>query len=238
MTKNTEMIDGAKAGLVPALSAAPFGALFGAVAISHGQSVFEAVMMSITIFAGASQLVGIELFGQRVAPWLIVLSVVAVNFRHVLYSAALTPVLAHFSLPRKMVAFFFMTDPQFAESLKRHEAGTPVTFAWYMGAAITIYGLWNVMTLIGALLGGFIQDPKALGLDVLLPIYFLSLVMGFRSRPNYLSIVAVSALASVLAYATVGSPWHVSCGALAGIALAAILPPKKTTDTVSEVSSS
>ena len=33
-------------------------------------------------------MVGIELFGQKVAPWLIVLSIFAVNFRHVLYSAA------------------------------------------------------------------------------------------------------------------------------------------------------
>ena len=44
--------------------------------------------MSATVYAGASQMVGIELFGNKVPPWLIVLSIFAVNFRHVLYSAS------------------------------------------------------------------------------------------------------------------------------------------------------
>lgn len=226
MTDKPEFILGIRDGVVPALSAAPFGLLFGAVAVANGQSVVEASVMSLTIFAGASQLVGIELFGNRVAVWLIILSIVAVNFRHVLYSAALTPVIGHFPLPRKLIAFFLMTDPQFAEAVKRHENGTHVTFAWYMGAGIFIYVLWNIMTLIGAALGGLIENPEAIGLDILLPIYFLNLVMGFRKRPNYLPVVATSAIASVLAYITIGSPWHVSFGAIAGIALAAALPPK------------
>ena len=54
--------------------------------------------MSATVYGGASQMVGIELFGQKIAPWLIVLSIFAVNFRHVLYSAALGRRLAHWPL--------------------------------------------------------------------------------------------------------------------------------------------
>ena len=60
-----------------------------------------------------------------------------------------------------------------------------------------------------------------MGLDFLLTIYFLGLVMSFRKRPFWLPVVIVSALASVLAYKTVGSPWHVSLGALAGVVFAA-----------------
>ena len=40
--------------------------------------------------------------------------------------------------------------------------------------------------------------------------------------------MAVSAAASILAYKFVGSPWHVSLGALAGVALAVILPPHRS----------
>jgi predicted branched-subunit amino acid permease len=71
------------------VSSAPFAMLFGALAVANGLSVFEATLMSLTVFGGASQMVGIELFGQKVAPWLVVLSIFAVNFRHVLYSAAI-----------------------------------------------------------------------------------------------------------------------------------------------------
>lgn len=74
------------------------------------------------------------------------------------------------------------------------------------------------------MLGGFIGDPNAIGLDILLPTYFLGIVLGFRKRDNFLPVALVSAVASVLAYRYVGSPWHVSLGAAVGIVLAAVLP--------------
>lgn len=70
------------------------------------------------------------------------------------------------------------------------------------------------------------KDPHAYGIDFLLPIYFLGMVMGFRDRPQWAMVVGASAVASVAAWHLVGSPWHVSLGALAGVALAAALPPK------------
>ncbi|MDR7035074.1 putative branched-subunit amino acid permease [Mesorhizobium sp. BE184] len=74
--------------------------------------------------------------------------------------------------------------------------------------------------------GSLIPDTHALGIDFLLPIYFLGLVMGFRKRPLWLPVVAASAVASIIAYKTVGSPWHVTIGAMAGILFAAIVPAK------------
>lgn len=210
---------------VPVLiGAGPFGLLFGALAVENGMTVWDAALKSATIFAGASQMVGLELFGTKVAPWLIVLSIFAVNFRHILYSASIGPKIAHFSVLQKAVAFFFLTDPQFAESEKRHERGRSISFAWFMGMAGPVYVLWIVETVIGALFGRLIPDPHALGIDFLLPIYFLALVMGFRRRRNWTPVVLVSGVASVVVYYSVGSPWHVSLGAAVGIALAALLP--------------
>ncbi|MCM2294243.1 AzlC family ABC transporter permease [Allorhizobium sp. BGMRC 0089] len=219
--------DGVRDSLAITLSTLPFAALFGAVAASHGQSIVEATVMSATIFAGASQLVGVDLFGHEVPAWLIVLSVFAVNFRHILYSAAIGPAFRSLSGWQKGIAFFFMTDPQFAEAIKRDERGKKVSFAWYMGFALTIYIPWVGFTTLGALFSNLIKDPQAVGLDVLLPVYFMGSVLGFRRRPNFLIVVAVSAVASVIAMHMVGSPWHVSLGALAGVITAAILPPRK-----------
>jgi predicted branched-subunit amino acid permease len=70
--------------------------------------------------------------------------------------------------------------------------------------------------------GKLIPNPEALGIDFLLPLYFFGLVMGFRKRALWLPVVAVSALASVIALKTVGTPWHVSLGALAGVIYAAV----------------
>lgn len=221
-----EFIEGIKGGTPVFISAAPFGALFGAVAVANGQTIAEAVLMSATIYAGASQLVGIELFGHKVQAWLIVLSIFAVNFRHILYSAAITRFITHFTPMQKFWTFFLLTDPQFAETVKRGETGRHVSFSWYMGFGLVIYFPWLIMTTLGAIFGQMIGDPKIIGLDVLLPVYFMGLVLGFRKRDNFLPVVAASTVGSILAYHFVGSPWHVSLGAVAGIALAAVLPVK------------
>jgi predicted branched-subunit amino acid permease len=224
-SSRSEFLRGAKAGMPVVIAAAPFGLLFGALAVENGLTVTEAVLMSATIYAGASQMVGIELFGQHVAPWLIAFSIFAVNFRHVLYSAAIGRRLGFWSASRKAFGFFFLIDPQYAESERKVQKGEPITFAWYMGMAIPIYVVWVAEAAIGAIFGGLIEDPHALGLDFLLPIYFLGLVMGFRKTPGWLPIVLVSAAGSILAYLTVGSPWHVSIGAIAGILFAVVWVP-------------
>ncbi len=205
------------------VASAPFGLLFGALAVDNGFSVFEAVLMSATIFGGASQMVGIELFGQKIPAWLIVFSIFAVNFRHVLYSAAVGRRIGHFKPLQSALSYFLLTDPQYAETEKRAESGKPVTFIWYLGVATPIYVMWVLEAWIGGLFGNLISDPHALGIDMLLPIYFLGLVMGFRKRDNWAPIVIASAIASIIAYKTIGSPWHVSIGALAGILVAVIV---------------
>jgi predicted branched-subunit amino acid permease len=220
-----DFLDGARLGVPVIVSSAPFAMLFGALAVANGLSVFEATLMSLTVFGGASQMVGIELFGQKVAPWLIVLSIFAVNFRHVLYSAAIGSRLAHWPVWQQAAGYFLLTDPQFALAEARAESGRKVGFVWYMGAALPVGVSWVSCTWVGAAFGRLVPNPQALGLDFLLPIYFLGIVMGFRKRPLWLPIVLVSGVASILAYKFVGSPWHVSLGAVAGIAIGAIFGP-------------
>ncbi len=216
---------GFRLGVPVMIASAPFGILFGALAVQNGLNVWETVLMSATIYAGASQMVGIDLFSQTIAPWVIVLSIVAVNFRHVLYSAAVGRQIGHWTPLQRLVGFFFLVDPQYAESERRAEQGNSVGFAWYMGMATPIYVMWVIDSWIGASFGRFLPDAHAFGIDFLLPIYFLGLVMGFRKRPLWLPIVAASSVTSMLAYLYVGSPWHVSIGAAAGIILAAAMPP-------------
>lgn len=222
-----DFYEGLKNGIVIAASSAPFAVLFGAVAADNGLSVFEAGLMSATLYAGASQLVGIELFGKHVAAWLVVVSVFAVNFRHILYSAAFGRLIGHFTPLQRYLSFFVLTDPQFAESVKRVETGRPITFPWYAGFGTAMYFPWLIFSIVGVFFGKMIGDPKVIAIDVLLPIYFLGLVLGFRRKPGFYAVVVASGLASVLGYQLVGSPWHVSIGAVVGVAVAAMLPLPK-----------
>lgn len=220
----SEFWRGARRGLPVIVASAPFGVLFGALAVQNGFTVGEAVLMSAAVFAGASQMVGIELFGKAIPAWIIVLSIFAVNFRHILYSASFGRRTSHWTIPQQALGFFFLADPQFAETERKAEAGEIIGFAWYLGIAVPMYGFWVLDAWIGALFGRLIPDTHTLGLDFLLPIYFVGLLMGFRKRPLWLPVVIASGAAAMVAHEWVGSPWHVSIGALAGIVLAAAMP--------------
>lgn len=233
-----DVLDGLRGGAIIALSASPFAVLFGAVAVDNGLTVLDAALMSATIYAGASQLVGIELFGQQVAPWLIILSIFAVNFRHILYSAAIARYIRNYTLVQKAIAFFFLIDPQFAEAIRRGEDGKPISFAWYMAFALVIYFPWLLFSTLGAWFGSMLGDPRVWAIDVLLPIYFMGLVVGFRRKPGFYPVVAAAMAGSVASYYLVGSPWHVSIGAACGVLVAALLPlPEKPADPLDEAKS-
>ncbi len=225
-----EFLRGARRALSIVMSVIPFGLLFGAVAAENGLNMAEATLMSLTVFAGASQIVGMELFSQHVPAWLIVLSIFAVNFRHVLYSAAFVRYVTHFTLTQKLFSFFLMTDIQFAEVAQEARANPPVSFYWYLGVGLTVYTPWVLFTAVGVYLGQYITDPKVIALDVLLPVYFLGIVMGFRSQRGWVPIAAASAVGAVAGLHFFGSPWHVTAGAVAGVLMGVLLPPAKASE--------
>lgn len=230
---NRDILDGLRGGAIVALTTTPFAVLFGAVAIDNGLTILDVALMSATVYAGASQLVGIELFGKHVAPWLIVLSIFAVNFRHILYSASIARYIRGFSTLQKAITFFFLIDPQYAEVVKRSDEGKPLVFAWYLAFGLTVYVAWLLFSILGAWFGSMLGDPRIWSIDVLLPIYFLGLVVGFRRKPGFYPVVAASMAGSMAGFYLVGSPWHVSIGAICGVLVAALLPlpPKPAGET-------
>ena len=215
-------LEGARDCLPIMLAVIFFAMLFGATGVNNGLSFGETVFSSAAVFAGASQFVFLDLYGQQVPVWSILLAVFAVNFRHVLYSASLGRYMGDFSPLQKYSGFFLLADPVFGAGELRAQK-QELTPAYYFGYAVPLYPVWVGCTALGAGFGKLITDPQAFGFDMLLSIYFLSLLMGFRSRPNWLSSVLASGIVSVLVFKYVGSLWHIMSGALVGIALAALL---------------
>ena len=212
------------------LAVLPFGLVYGAVAVQEGLTVLQALGFSATIFAGASQLAALQLMGIGAPIWSVLITVFALNFRHVLYSASLSRHLGAFSRSQKALAFFLLVDPLFGAAEAR-AATQRLTPAFYLTYGVLMYVGWQLATLAGASFGELIEDPDAFGLDFVLPVYFLGLVMGFRKRGLFYPVAGTSLVVSVVVYWLAGPPWHVSFGGLAGIAVAAAVGPQKRTDT-------
>lgn len=217
-----EVRDGARDAVPILIAVLPFAAVFGTLAAEAGLSFGEIMLTCASIYAGASQYAMIDLMGQGVPPWLIVLSVFAINFRHVLYSASLGRHFSAFGFWQKTLAFFTMVDPQFAAGEKRASEGV-LRPSYYFAYAGTLYTSWLMANAIGALFGKLLENPAAFGFDFILPLYFTGLVISFRQRASFLPVLVASVVVALMAYFTVGSPWHISLGGLAGLLVAAAL---------------
>lgn len=219
----TDIKDGLRDCVPIIFAATPVGAIFGAAAISAGFSWQEAMLASLAMYAGASQFVLLELYGFNLPAWSVLLAIFAVNFRHILYSASLANKFGSFSFIQKFTGLFLLTDPQWAVSETRHEK-QGLRPAYYFSYGLLLYALWIAATAIGVIFGSLLEDPSAYGFDFILPLYFLTILVGFRSRRKFYPIVIISGIASYALYLLIGPPWHISLGALCGVFAAALMP--------------
>ena len=207
------------------LAALPFGVVIGALAAKKGLPFDQIMLMSGLIFAGASQFVALELWGMPPPFWLVVFSVLAVNFRHILYSAALGRKMLHWPAAGRYAGFALMVDPVYV--LGELRGGARLSGVYYAAIAIPLYVGWMIATALGALFGRLIEDPKDFGLDFVLAAYFIYLVAQFRERANAAPIILVSAVLALIAFLTIGPPWHIASGAFGGIVVAAGLAGRR-----------
>ncbi len=222
-SSNSEFRGGVKSSLPFILSVFPFGMVVGTLGVNNGGKFEEVMLQSLLFFAGASQTVMWELYPAGLPIWMIAVAIFAVNFRLVLYSAAIGRRLEPLSKPKMFAALFLLQDISFADGMKRVDTSSGLTWHHYMGLGLVLYVTWMIAIATGAGFGALITDPRAIGLDILVPVYFLCLVMGFRANPNAAVIFAVSSGVAAFFYIFVGSPYHIAAGGLCGMVVAASL---------------
>ncbi len=216
-----EFLDGARDQLPLLLGVVPFGLIFGALAVSAGIPAFEAQAFSFFIFAGSAQFVAIGLVAGQTPALLIVATILVVNLRHMLYSAALGPHVQHLSLRWKVPLAWLLTDEAFATASLRYRRDDRQHAHWYfLGTGLTLWAFWQLSTLLGIALGA--RVPERWSLDFALPLTFLAiLVPQVRDRPS----LAAALVAGVLAVALAGMPLKLGLmvSILAGVAVGGLL---------------
>ncbi|WP_116288974.1 AzlC family ABC transporter permease [Ensifer sp. LCM 4579] len=193
----------------------PIGLVFGAVAASKGLSSLEATMMSALVFAGGSQFVAMDIWMHPASWGALAFSALLVNIRHVLMGASIGTRMPSFSGPAKYAAMLLLADEIWAMAELR--AGqTRLTPAWYAGLAIPFYCVWVLTSLVGSLVGAFLGNPKAIGLDFAFPAVFTVLVASFWKGRETGAVLAASAAAAVLVHQFLPGVWYIAAGATAG----------------------
>jgi predicted branched-subunit amino acid permease len=202
-----------------------FALAIGAASVREGLSLLEATLMSTFVYAGAAQLVALEAWTHA---WtgLSILAVAtvtfAVNMRMILMGAAFRPWLAPVPPAPLYAQFFFLTDANFIlGSRYRAEGGRDV--GMLLGAGLVLWLVWIAGTIPGHMLGTLVVDPRAIGLDLFLPIFFAAMAVPlWRGRRSGV-IYAVAGLAAILASLVLPGYAFIVVGALAGALAGALL---------------
>ena len=93
-----------------------FGAAFGLAAVQKGLEPLQALLMSATVFAGASQFAAVDMWGSSVSLIPLMAVVFAINSRHLLMGASLYPMLRDISPGRRYGILLLLTDANWAVS--------------------------------------------------------------------------------------------------------------------------
>jgi predicted branched-subunit amino acid permease len=217
---------GLRAGLTPAGGSVIYGVAFGLLADQAGLSMLATMAMSILVYSGSAQMVGLQAWGDPIPLATIAAAIVAVNARYFLLGAALRPWLAPLPAVQSYGSLFFLGDGNWAPAMREYYEGRRDA-AFLLGAGFTMFAGWVGGTGAGHELGQVLGDTRRLGLDFILPGYFVVMAFGlWRGKADLLPFAAAS-IAALVAQHLIAGQWYMLVGALAGSLAAAIRPAEE-----------
>ncbi len=182
-------------GVVLATSA--YGISFGALAVASGLDVWQTCVLSLLMFTGGSQFafVGVFTAGGLAALPSAVASAALLGVRNVAYGMRMSPIVGGGPV-RRAAAAHFTIDESTAVAISQTVPRLRQVGFWVTG--IGIFVGWNITTLVGALVGDVLGDPKTWGLDAAAAAAFLALLWP---RLKQRQAIAVGVAAAVVAAA-------------------------------------
>jgi predicted branched-subunit amino acid permease len=195
-----------------------FGAVVGATEARKGFDLLYALMMNCWVYAGASQLVAMEVWPRHMTAagaMTLALVVATVNARMLLFGASLRPWLGPLPAWQIYPLLQFTTDPGWVIMMRyRAEGGNDA--AAVLGGALLVLVAWIAATTVGYELGALVADPRAIALDLVLPIFFTAMLVPlWRGRRRAIGWAIAGLVALATEYLVAGW-WFIITGAIAG----------------------
>lgn len=180
-----------------------YGVSFGALSVASGLTILDTCLLSLLMFSGASQFAFISI--ATASPVSAIGTAWLLGIRNGFYGLRMVPVLGPVGF-WKLLAAQLTIDESTAVSLAQPNPRLQKVGFWATGAAVFVF--WNTATLIGALLGDFLGDPQAWGLDAAAAAAFLALIWPRlkQSRSPQLALVASVVAIATTPYLPAGIP--------------------------------
>ena len=180
----------------------PVSFAFGVSATQFGFTAWEALFLSCTMYAGASQFLVVALLGSGTSIWMTALTVIALDIRHLLYGPALQNLIQdRLQLHKTAVWAWGLTDEVFASGMiKLSQRRQEWSESWMLGLSLFSWMSWALGSFLGGLFADQVSElPQFLqaALDFLLPALFLSfLLAAFEKR--HIFVISMTLISSAI----------------------------------------
>lgn len=192
-----------------------FALVYGFLAGQKGMTALEIGLSSALVFAGASQFLALELWGDPLPFLSLVAGVFIINLRHALMGPALLPWLAPLSPLRAYGSLYFMVDESWGLSVADLRAGGRDA-AFLLGSGLALWLVWVSCSVLGRLAGDVSYLVEDWGLDYLTTAFFVALLAAFWRGRHDLLPWAIAAAVAISTKMLLPGTWYIVLGALAG----------------------
>ncbi|HWI44613.1 MAG TPA: AzlC family ABC transporter permease [Rubrobacter sp.] len=203
---------GARAVLPLAMATGVMGISFGVLARSLGWGVVAPMVFSVIAFSGTAQLAVVSVLGGGGGVVPAIVAAVLLNARFLPMGIAAAPFLKGGPL-RRALEGQAVVDASWAMASR---GGGRFDREFMIGATIPQVALWIVGTVVGVLVGGVVGNVERLGLDVIFPAFYLTLLVEeLRAGGQTIAVVLIAAALSLalVPFTPPGIPVIASCAA-------------------------
>ena len=222
MIKTSDYLQGIKAGVPIILGIIPVGVAFAIMARQGGFSILETIMMSATVFAGASQMVSVNMYSQGADLLAIILATFVINLRHLIMSTCIMHKMKSDNVLMKALVSFGITDESFAifTNLESEEA----TIGFFMGLISVTYSTWVLSTVLGAISVKLLPAIIANSLGISLYAMFIALLIpNVKSDFKLLYLMIFTGLLNLILVNIIGGSWAMILSTLIAASVGACL---------------
>lgn len=179
----------------------------------------QALGMSLSVYAGSSQLAVLPLLAAKLPLWTVLLTAAMVNLRFVIFSAGLAPHFSYLPLWRRLLLGYFNGDIIYLMFSKRSfpTGFQPGKEAFFWGLAATSWSSWQVSSIAGILLASLFPDNW--GLELAGTLALIPLIVSAIATRSTLAAVGVGSIVALVAFDLpyrLGLPLAVFAALLAG----------------------
>lgn len=187
---------GLAAALPVCLGYVPIGLAFGVLAQKAGLTPVEIGLMSLLVYAGSSQFIGVSMLQTGAGSIPIIITTFFVNLRHFLMSSSLSIYLGNVSRKVLPLYAYGITDESFGINLNKFREGK-----WGIIPALAVNHAtnltWFASTVVGGIGGEFIP-AGAFGIDFALSAMFICLLVFQLRGRKYIAIALIAGALSVI----------------------------------------